>query len=102
MSQGDVGNEFSRFVVTLGDGKTRIAGRYHVDVFADVVAILGLKRSSEIYPNMVSTDEQAQYGYNAKKKGNYWACFHGAKIEKKRRLEILAERLGADLTVKIE
>ena len=50
---------------------------------------------------MVSTEERYQYGYNARKRGNYWVCFHGAKIEKKARLEVLAEKLGVDLTVKI-
>ena len=93
--------ELSHFVVILGDGRTRITRQYDADVFADVVAILGLKRISQIYPDMVSTEERYQYGYNARKRGNYWVCFHGAKIEKKARLEVLAEKLGVDLTVKI-
>ena len=94
-------NELSPLVVTLGDGRTRITGEYAADVFADVVAILGLERISQIYPNMVSTKDSFQYGYNARKRGNYWVCFHGANIEKKARLEVLAKKLGVDLDVKI-
>lgn len=94
-------NELSPLVVTLGDERTRIARKYAADVFADVVAILGLERISKIYPNMVSTEERFQYGYNARKRRNYWVCFHGANIEKKARLETLGKKLGVDLDVKI-
>ena len=42
MDQG-VEKYLSPFVVTLGDGKTRVARKYAVDVFADVIAILRIK-----------------------------------------------------------
>lgn len=94
-----VEKELLPFVVTLGDGRTRIARKYAVDVFADVIAILGLERISEIYPRLVSKNPQG--GAIERQRGDYYVCFYdGSTVGMGNRLKPLARDLGADLTVR--
>ena len=91
--------EHSHFVVILGDGRTRIARKYAVDVFADVIAILGLKRVAEIYPRMVTRERQSTVV--ERQRGDYYVCFYdGSTVGMGNRLRMLASELGADLTVR--
>ena len=94
----------SPLVVTLGDGKTRIARSTQADTFADVIAILGLERISEIRPDLVSNSSprpNAPYKSNWKERGEYYVFTWGDRWEKKRRLDRLAADLHVDLTVEI-
>ena len=91
-------------VVTLGDGKTRIACSTQADTFADVIAILGLKRISEIRPKLVSGSPPRPNDPNKsswKKRGKYHVFTWGSRQTKKRRLEKLAADMAVDLTVEI-
>ena len=86
------------FSVTLGDGITRIAREHAVEVFADVIAILGLKRVAEIYPNMVTKEPQGRVV--EKQRGDYYVCFYdGSTAGMGNRLRTLAIEIGTDLTV---
>ena len=98
MDQG-VEKGLSPFVVTLGDGRARIVRKYAVDVFADVIAILELKRISEIYPRLVTKNPQG--GAVERQRGDYYVCFYdGSTVGMGNRLRMLAIELGVDLTVR--
>ncbi len=96
--------EHAPYVVTLGDGETRIAHRSGAKIYTAVIAILGLERlNDEPYlPNstvsVVCTTPQrrlisyAQYG-------RYYV-FKDMKIDKqKESLEHLASKLGVGLII---
>ena len=91
-------------VVMLGDGITRIARSTQADTFADVIAILGLKRISEIRPKLVSSLPPRPNDPNKsswKKRGKYYVFTWGSRQTKKRRLDKLAADLAVDLIVEI-
>ncbi len=96
--------ETAPLVVTLGDGITRIARSTQADTLADVIAILGLKRISEIRPKLVSSSPPRPNDPNKsswKKRGKYYVFTWGSRQTKKRRLDKLAADLAVDLTVEI-
>lgn len=93
-----VEKELSLFSVTLVDGRTRITRKHAVEVFVDVIAILGLKRVAEIYPNMVTKEPQGKMV--EKQRGDYFVCFDdGSTAVMGDRLRTLARKIGTDLTV---
>ena len=91
--------EHAPLSVTLGDGQTRIAHRFAADTFADVIAILGLNRISEILPGIVSTISRPREG---KKRGRYYVYTNNTTVEKKRILEEVARHLFVDLIVEVQ
>ena len=65
-------------VVTLADRKTCVARPTKVETIVDVIAIFGLKRISEEYPQYVRTTKPFEYvGKESQRRGNYYVNAHG-------------------------
>ena len=96
--------ENAPYVVTLGDGKTRIARRSGSEIYTAVIAILGLERlNDEPYlPNSTVTvvctsPDRRLRSYE--QYGRYYVYKDLTIDKQKQSLEHLAGKLGVDLIV---
>ncbi len=87
----------TRLAVTMPNGE-RIDHHNATDTFAEVIEKLGINQVGSVYPDLISTSKSSKYGYQV---GQHYINNQTDTKDKKRILETIADKLGAQLKVEI-